>query len=105
MKKFTVLSAISIAALPFLVSVSAVNADEVMVPVSQQSPHLTAIERPTNGMSMQAVEAKYGQAMSMGETVGQPPITMWEYDNFNVYFEHNLVIHTVLKHQRPSGTQ
>ncbi|GLQ31608.1 hypothetical protein [Litoribrevibacter albus] len=73
-------------------------ADEVVVPVSQQSPELQDIPRPSNGMNMKAVESKYGIPVSTSGPVGKPPITTWEYDLFTVYFEHNLVIHTVLKH-------
>lgn len=74
------------------------QADEVVVPVSQQSPDLQDVPRPTNGMNMKTVEATYGTPAATSGPVGEPPITTWEYDLFTVYFEHNLVIHTVLKH-------
>jgi len=72
--------------------------DEVMVPVSQQSMDLKDTPRPANGMNMKDVEASYGTPVSVTGPVGDPPITTWEYDLFKVYFEHTLVIHTVLKH-------
>lgn len=52
-------------------------------------------ERPARGMSMEKVEAAYGSPARRVPAVGQPPITRWEYPGFVVYFEHNLVIHTV----------
>lgn len=53
--------------------------------------------RPSRGMTQQRVEAKYGQPVSTRSAVGDPPITRWEYQNFVVYFEHDKVIHAVLK--------
>jgi hypothetical protein len=29
--------------------------------------------------------------------VGAPPITRWDYADFSVFFEHNLVIHAVAR--------
>jgi hypothetical protein len=52
-------------------------------------------ERPSRGMSMEKVEAAYGAPSNRAPAVGQPPITRWEYPGFVVYFEHNLVIHSV----------
>lgn len=72
--------------------------DEVAVPVAQQAQEHSDIVRPHNGMSMKAVEMKLGQPLSISGPVGEPPITTWEYELFNVYFERNLVIHSVLKH-------
>jgi hypothetical protein len=52
-------------------------------------------DRPARGMSMEKVEASFGSPARRVPAVGQPPITRWEYPGFVVYFEHNLVIHTV----------
>ena len=56
------------------------------------------IMRPTNGMSMEAVEAKYGAPSEKIPAVGEPPISRWIYGQFTVYFENNLVIHSTLHH-------
>ena len=53
--------------------------------------------RPSRGMTQQRVQAKYGQPDSARSPVGDPPITRWEYKDFVVYFEHDKVIHAVLK--------
>lgn len=53
---------------------------------------------PENGLSQAEVEARYGQPDSRSAPVGQPPITRWVYDDFNVYFEYDLVIESVLHH-------
>ena len=54
-------------------------------------------ERPQRGMSMDAVENRFGEPMARVPAVGQPPISRWEYAEFIVYFEHNLVLHAALK--------
>lgn len=52
--------------------------------------------RPTQGMSMAQVEAKFGSAAEKRAAIGEPPITRWRYPQFDVFFEHNLVIHSVV---------
>ncbi|MBN4078706.1 hypothetical protein JYT96_01735 [Gammaproteobacteria bacterium AH-315-C21] len=51
---------------------------------------------PNTGMSMEQVENKFGRAPSSLPSVGEPPITRWEYSGFTVYFEHQHVIHSVI---------
>jgi hypothetical protein len=58
---------------------------------------LTGGDRPTRGMTMQKVQDDWGQPKMRRAPVGEPPITRWEYPEFVVYFEHNRVIHAVLK--------
>jgi len=56
----------------------------------------SALERPSRGMSMPAVEARFGQPANRRSAVGEPPITRWDYPGFAVYFEHQYVIHAVV---------
>jgi hypothetical protein len=58
----------------------------------------TAGERPHRGMTMQQVAQRWGEPAQKADAVGRPPITRWEYDSFTVYFEHEHVVHTVLRH-------
>jgi len=53
--------------------------------------------RPSRGMTQASVESKYGSPASVKAPVGEPPITRWEYSGFVVFFEHDKVIHAVLK--------
>lgn len=53
--------------------------------------------RPSRGMTQASVESKYGSPSSIKAPVGEPPITRWEYADFVVFFEHDKVIHAVLK--------
>ena len=54
------------------------------------------INCPGKGMNMRTVEAKYGAPQERHEAVGKPPITRWDYPLFSVFFEHELVIHSVV---------
>lgn len=51
---------------------------------------------PKNGQKMDAVRARYGEPVSVDPAVGDPPITRWIYPGFTVYFEYDIVLHTVV---------
>jgi len=53
-------------------------------------------ERPSRGSTMAAVEARFGAPATKHAAVGDPPITRWDYSGFSVFFEHNLVLHSVI---------
>lgn len=52
---------------------------------------------PTRGMNQATVQSQYGSPVSVEAPVGDPPITRWVYKDFIVYFEYDLVIHSVAK--------
>jgi hypothetical protein len=68
---------------------------ETIVVNDQLMVRESAVERPARGMSMANVEARFGAPTSRQPTVGQPPITRWDYPGFSVFFEHDRVIHSV----------
>jgi hypothetical protein len=75
----------------------AASAEELNTPAA--APEASS-SRPARGMSMEKVEASFGAPTRRVPAVGggnaqQPPITRWEYPGFVVYFENNLVVHTV----------
>ena len=53
--------------------------------------------KPTRGMSQESVQANFGAPQSTTAAIGDPPISRWEYTGFVVFFEYNLVIHSVTK--------
>jgi hypothetical protein len=55
------------------------------------------VPTPTRGMSMRGVEERFGAPETRSAAVGQPPITRWDYPGFSVYFEHDRVLHTVVR--------
>lgn len=63
--------------------------DQVQVRESQ-------LDRPKRGSTMGEVEKHFGAPLTRHPTVGQPPITRWDYSGFAVFFEHDRVIHAVV---------
>jgi hypothetical protein len=76
-----------------------VPAQTVSIPIGQQAQELRGQPVPTRGMDRETVEARFGAPLQRSPPVGQPPISYWVYDDYTVYFEHNRVLHTVLKHR------
>ncbi|MCV6604965.1 MAG: hypothetical protein OIF34_06650 [Porticoccaceae bacterium] len=74
-----------------------VAADEVRIPVGQQGAEKQAMEKPRNGQTKEQVQDKFGEPLKQNGPVGDPPISSWEYSDYVVYFEHNRVLHAVLK--------
>jgi len=54
------------------------------------------LDRPRRGSTMGEVEKHFGAPLTRHPTVGQPPITRWDYNAFSVFFEHDRVIHAVV---------
>ena len=54
---------------------------------------------PVNGLTMAEVRDRYGEPEDRSGPVGEPPITRWIYGDYSVYFEHDLVIESVLHHE------
>src|SRR5690554_745684 len=50
---------------------------------------------PERGMTQDAVRAKFGAPKRQVAPVGNPPISRWVYDDFTVYFEGSISIHSV----------
>jgi hypothetical protein len=63
-----------------------------------------AVAVPKRGQDMARVERQWGTPQSRMAAVGDPPISRWIYGKFTVYFEHSLVIHSVL-HGNKSADQ
>lgn len=51
---------------------------------------------PHRGTTMSDVEKHFGAPATRHPTVGEPPITRWDYSGFAVFFEHDRVIHAVV---------
>jgi hypothetical protein len=58
----------------------------------------TTAQRPARGSTMATVEAQFGAPSARMAAVGEPPITRWEYPGFTVFFEHDRVLHSVVRH-------
>lgn len=70
-------------------------AAETLVVDDQVVVRESTVERPVRGLSMGAVEARFGAPQQRHAAVGQPPITRWDYPGFSVFFENQTVLHSV----------
>lgn len=68
---------------------------ETMVVDDQVVVRPSSVNRPARGLTMNAVEAKFGAPQTRHAAVGSPPITRWDYAGFSVFFEHQFVIDAV----------
>jgi hypothetical protein len=50
---------------------------------------------PHRGRTMDQVLEDFGEPDSRHGPVGEPPITEWIYGSFRVYFEHDIVLHSI----------
>ncbi len=75
------------------------HAETVSIPIGQQGQS-QQIDKPALGMTMEQVRQAFGSPVTQSPPRGNPPITRWEYNQFVTYFEDNIVIHSVTKHQR-----
>ena len=55
---------------------------------------------PQRGLSKEQVLESLGEPTERQAAVGRPPISIWHYPEFKVYFEHDLVLYALVK--RPS---
>lgn len=69
-------------------------AESVSMQVSEQGDQYQ--QTPNNGQKMENVEIEFGTPIQKISAVGEPPITKWVYQGFTVYFEHEIVLHTVV---------
>lgn len=85
----------SIAVIAFLAAAGTVAADVLLI---EEVRERMQRDLPENGLTKSEVEQRYGRPNERRAPVGQPPISRWLYDDYSVYFEHDLVIESVLNH-------
>lgn len=91
MKKMTTLFGASLLALTLIST--PINAESIAVPIAQQGNN--SVETPKNGINKAKVESQYGAPLQRVSSIGEPPISKWVYQDFTVYFENDLVLHSV----------
>jgi len=83
--------------LSIFASSSLVLAEDIKIPIGTQTPELKQVARPATGATKAQVNNQFGAPLKENAPRGNPPISTWEYAEFTVYFEHNHVIHSVIK--------
>ncbi|HTX24962.1 MAG TPA: hypothetical protein VMD03_09920 [Steroidobacteraceae bacterium] len=74
---------------------------ETVIVNDQVTVRDSSIPRPKRGMHMTQVERQFGAPTTKHAAVGRPPITRWDYPAFSVFFERDIVIHTVVTGDQP----
>lgn len=80
------------------------SADVLLMESIQSVP---TVQTPRNGMNMDSVRKNFGNpvkehpAVSTTGNPSHPPITRWDYQDFSVFFENELVLHSVVR--RPNA--
>ena len=92
-------SAVLATTLALLVSLP-VYADVLLMDSIESAP---AVEAPRTGLSMANVRSSFGNpvtehpAVSTSGNPHHPPSTRWDYNDFSVFFEHDKVVHSVVR--------
>jgi hypothetical protein len=69
------------------------SADVLLIEEVRQA---STMDVPPNGMRTAEVRARFGEPETVHAAVGDPPIIRWDYGQWSVYFEYDLVLFTVL---------
>jgi hypothetical protein len=78
-----------------LIASGPASADVLLIDSIESAP---AMQTPRNGLSMTQVREQFGDPAQEVPAVGEPPISRWEYTGYTVYFEDDLVLHSVIQH-------
>lgn len=78
-----------------LIASAPASADVLLIDGIQSAP---AIQTPRNGLSKDQVRQQFGEPAQEVPAIGEPPISRWEYNGYTVYFEYDLVLHSVVQH-------
>ena len=63
----------------------------------------SSVQTPRKGMNMHSVRNSFGNpvkeypAVSTTGNPRHPPITRWDYQDYSVFFENDLVLHSVVR--------
>ena len=86
----------SIVAALLLILGTQAQADTLLIEKVQRDAELRH-NLPARGMSKATVASLFGEPREKIAPVGEPPISRWVYDDYVVYFERDLVLHTVAR--------
>lgn len=79
-----------------LLATSGGYAEDVAVPIGVQGD--SNVQTPGRAWSQAKVQENFGNPSSRRGPVGDPAITVWNYETFSVYFEQDRVLHSVKRY-------
>ncbi len=86
-------SGIYIIALSFVLIMQPASAGSTTIPGHTLNDQVQIM--PARGVNMESVLANFGEPVQRHEAVGEPPISEWVYNSFRVYFENEIVLHSI----------
>jgi len=86
-------SELKLLAIAGLLIAPALQANTLTIPGHVESDQRQVM--PRRGINMNAVIVEFGQPDERYGPIGEPPISEWVYGGFRVYFEHDLVLHSI----------
>lgn len=69
--------------------------EDVNPGMAERAPR-SDIRVPTRGMNKENVRNVFGEPTREHASVGDPPITRWDYADYSVFFEYDKVLHSVI---------
>ena len=72
---------------------TALAGDELTIPGHADDTQKQVM--PKRGISMDDVLSEFGEPDERYGPIGEPPITEWVYGSFRVYFEYEIVLHSI----------
>lgn len=94
--KRNLITAVALTSLMSVGMASSLHAEQLKIPVGSQADR-SQVSLPATGMTQTSVRNRWGAPQDIKGPVGEPPITQWHYPEFVVYFEHDRVLHAVIK--------
>lgn len=92
----------TVLAVLLLGSAGTLRAQQIMLPLGQQTES-SSLDLPRRDQTMDQVAESRGEPDTVQAAVGEPPITVWEYKDFLVYFEGDWVLRAVVRHPDLTG--
>ena len=86
-------SGIYIIALSFVLIMQPAGAGSTAIPGHTLNDQVQIM--PVRGVNMESVLANFGEPVQRHGAVGEPPISEWVYNSFRVYFENEIVLHSI----------
>jgi hypothetical protein len=90
-KSFISIALLTLANLPLITQADVTKTGKNATPI------VTRTNAPQRGIRQIDVLKRFGEPRSKHAAIGSPPISSWNYGSYQVYFERDLVLHTVSK--------
>ena len=77
-------------------------AERFKIPIGEQTRN-SMLYLPKRGLTKDQIASQFGEPETKQASVGTPPISIWIYSEFKVYFKKNLVLYALEKRESASA--